>query len=188
MKIFCQTTNLTMPSYSALNFHIDQIIISILSVIFPEVIAQIILNYFDSYFCDNDVENSIQFYNELNEYYNDLYWNINKVNLEIHDFVYHNYFNQKGILIKPGKYNDRICIACHNLYVEYRNVGTPDIFACNKYIMSERDLFNNYPHNDNIHDFPVDNNFIVQGYLYHGLNHLYQNKKIRVTYLCCNKW
>ena len=172
-----------------LNANIDQVIISILNVIFPDVISQIILDFFDSYFCDGDIVNGIDLCNEFDDYYNDLYWNINKVNLEVHDFVYHNYFHQKGILIKPAllRYNNRICVACHNLYVEYRKPNR-DLYCCNKYIMSERELFNNYPHNLIVNDFPIDNDHVVVSYRWDGLNHLYKNKKVWVTYLCCNKW
>ena len=126
--------------------NLDQIIIELLCNIFPKQIAITINDYNNSYFTDNYINESIKIDNNIRLFWNDFYFELNKLNLPVHDQDWC-FWQNHDIILRPfadeyGMY----CIPCNdmfwisfNLYKHTHNVN----------YNAERQELYYYSYNDN---------------------------------------
>ena len=91
--------------------NLDQIIVETLTEVFPKDVCIIINEFARSYFTETDINNSITFSNDEYLFWNDVYYELNKLLLPIHDENW--YLNRSTSKCNPK------CIPCNDMLWRY---------------------------------------------------------------------
>ena len=100
--------------------NLDQIIVEILCIIFPKHISININQYIDTYFTDHDIKMGVTFANDLANdnylFWNEIYYQLNKRFLPIHDLDWYYWYDRNCMLTPMPDENRLYCVACYDMF------------------------------------------------------------------------
>ena len=91
--------------------NLDQMIVEILSQILPKSVSIIINDYIISYFDGFDINNAIQHSNDKDLFWNDVYYQLNKQLLPVHDDHWYFWHNKSPMFTSVVQH----CFACNDM-------------------------------------------------------------------------